>query len=583
MKRFFAHRVNVAKFTWVDAVVALMVFGLLYSVVRLGTGMDVPFSRHDAPHIYLDWWLLPYYAGRSLLRMAIAFIGSLIFTFVYGRIAARYKAAEKIMIPLLDILQSVPVLGFMAIAVTPFMDLFPHSLLGVELASIFAIFTSQVWNITFGFYQSISAMPRELHEASEMMGLDSYGRFTRLELPFSMISLVWNGMMSFGGSWFFLAASEAVTVNNLNIQLPGIGSFMARAIEVGNLTALLEAMLTMIIVIVLVDQLVWRPLVAWSQKFKLELSNSSDQPNSWFLQFLRRSKLATWATEELFSAPFRFVDRLMVRRALRDRDQSGPRRAWSKTSRRTVVVAILCVLLAFGIYYGYIGIRSIAEIGLPLILKIILYGVYTALRVFASTLLALVWTIPVGVAIGLHPKASRFAQPLVQIASSFPANMLFPWVTLLYIDWHVNFQIGSIPLMMLGTQWYILFNVIAGATAIPNDLKEATKVLSLSGFERWKRLLLPAVFPYVITGCITASGGAWNASILAELVHWKDHTLVASGLGALITQATTHGDLRVTVFCIAVMAALVTVINRSIWRPLLRMADDRFRIEISGR
>lgn len=582
MKRFSVYRSGVRRVSWVDIVVAVLVFGLLYAMVKLGTGMGVPFSSQDEPRIVLHWWLLPYYTGRSLLRMFIAFIGSLLFSFVYGRIAASYRLAEKIMIPLLDILQSVPVLGFMAISVTPFMNLFPHSLLGVELASIFAIFTSQVWNITFGFYQSIRSMPRELQEASKIMGLDSYGRFTRLELPFAMITLVWNGMMSFGGSWFFLAASEALNVDNLNIQLPGIGSYMARAIQVGNMPALLEAMLTMVIVIVLVDQLVWRPLVAWSQKFKLELSNASEQPQSWFLQFLRRSTFADWVSTQVFASPLRLLDKWMIRLSLR-RQAAAPRIKAKKPYKRVLALLFLLGLGVVGTYYGYIGAQDIAALGWHPLLKIVLYGVFTALRVFAATVFALIWTIPVGVAIGLNPKASRIAQPLVQIASSFPANMFFPWVTLLYIEWHVNFQIGAIPLMMLGTQWYILFNVIAGAMAIPNDLKEASKVLHLSGWEQWKRLLLPAIFPYVITGCITASGGAWNASIIAELVQWKQHTLVAAGLGALITEATKNGQWPVIVFSIAVMAILVTLINRSVWRPLLRIADTRFRIEISGR
>ncbi|MBX5436100.1 MAG: ABC transporter permease subunit [Alicyclobacillaceae bacterium] len=571
------------KWTWVDLVVALFVFGLLYAIVKLGTGMGVPLSEHDQPHIALHWWMLPYYAGRSLLRMFIAFLGSLLFTFVYGRIAATYRLAERILVPLLDILQSVPVLGFLSITVTGFMALFPHRLLGAELASIFAIFTSQVWNMTFGFYQSVAAIPRELREVSRVMHMDAYTRFTRLELPHAMVTLVWNSMMSFGGAWFFLAASESISVLGHHIQLPGIGSYMATAYLEGDVRALIEAIIAMIVVIILVDQLFWRPLVAWSQKFKMELSNATDQPTSWFLQFLRRSQLAGWLSNQVFGRLAQAIDGWMLRRAKRRQSRRRGMPGERRRARRAAVAA--CALAAAGLvmYYGYLGALELSKLGAMEVAEVFLYGFYTMLRVFFATLLALLWTIPVGVAIGLSPRASRIAQPLVQIAASFPANMFFPFVALLYLRWHVNFQLGAVSLMMLGTQWYILFNVIAGTMNIPNDLKEATKVLRLRGWGRWKHLLLPAIFPYVITGCITASGGAWNASILAELVRWKQHTLVASGLGSLITIATTDGNWPVIVLSMIVMAIFVTLINQLVWRPLMRLAERRYRMEISGR
>jgi NitT/TauT family transport system permease protein len=501
---------------------------------------------------------------------------------VYGRIAALHPRAERVMIPLLDILQSVPVLGFLSVTVTGFMALFPHSLLGVELASIFAIFTGQVWNMTFGFYHSVSTIPRELREAAAIQRFDAFTRFTRLELPYAMIGLVWNSMMSFGGGWFFLAASESISVLGQHIRLPGLGSFMATAMAEGNIPALLEAILAMIVVIVLVDQLFWRPLVAWSQKFKMELSNSQDPPRSWFLDLLRRSKVSGWIARRVFGAMYRGIDKVVLglvqRRRARSRRPDATRHV-----RRAFGAVALAVVAGIVAYYGWIGIREIGSLGWRNILMAVGLGLCTLLRVMASTALALLWTIPVGVAIGTNPKASRIAQPLVQILASFPANMFFPLIALLYLKLHVNFEIGAIPLMMLGTQWYILFNVIAGAQAIPNDLKEAAKILRLRGWVRWRTLILPCIFPYVVTGCITASGGAWNASIIAELVQWRSTTLTASGLGAYITETTARGEWPKIILGIVIMAILVTLVNRFVWRPLYQLADRRYRLEVSGR
>lgn len=577
IKRIWPYIPSLPRVSWIDGVVALFVFGLLYAIVKLSSGMGVPFSYQNQPHILLEWWMLPYYAGRSLLRMFIAFFCSIIFTFVYGRLAASSAVAEKIMVPLLDILQSVPVLGFLSITVTGFMGLFPHSLFGVELASIFAIFTGQAWNMAFSFYHSVSALPRELREAAAINGLDPFTRFTRLELPYSMIGLVWNSMMSFGGGWFFLTVSESITVLNHTIYLPGIGSFIATAMTEGNIPALIEAIIAMILVIVLVDQFFWRPIVAWAQKFKMELSGNEDIQTSWFLRLLRRSKLAQWISEKVFGRMFRAVDRRMLQLAKRRRLRDVSADASSST-RRLFRYSVATIALVAVLYFVFLGVHAIATLGIHKILYVFMLGFYTMLRVTASTILAVLWTVPVGVAIGLNPKASRIAQPIVQVAASFPGNLFFPLITLLYLVLHVNFQFGAIPLMMLGTQWYILFNVIAGAMSIPNDLREATKVLGLRGRERWKRLYLPGIFPYLVTGCITASGGAWNASIVAEIVSWKGRTLVASGLGAYITQTEALHQWPVIILSITVMAVFVTVINRAIWRPLYRMAETRYNV-----
>ncbi len=577
MKRIWQNIPTLPKVSWIDGIVAVFVFGLLFLIVKLGSGMAAPFSFSNQSHISLAWWMLPYYAGRSLLRMFIAFLCSLIFTFVYGRIAARYSLAEKIMIPLLDILQSVPVLGFLSITVVGFISLFPHSLLGVECACIFAIFTSQAWNMTFSFYHAITSLPRELAEAASINRLDPFTRFTRLELPYSMIGLVWNSMMSFGGGWFFLTVSESITVYNHTIMLPGIGSYIAVAMNTGDIPALIMAIITMIIVIVLVDQLFWRPIVVWAQKFKMELSDTEDITTSWFLTLLRRSKFASWVSGYIFGRFFHSLDRLMLRWAkyrLGRTQESG-----IFIIHRTPVRWILSIFFAFFVgYIGYIAFTQIHRMQSADTVHVIVLGLFTLLRVAASTSLAVLWTVPVGVAIGLNPRASRIAQPLVQIVASFPAPVLFPLVTLLFLSWHVNFQYGAIPLMMMGTQWYVLFNVIAGAMSIPNDLKEATKVLRLTGLEKWKRLLLPSIFPYLVTGCITASGGAWNASIVAEIVTWKGKTLVASGIGSLITEATARNNWPTIIVGIVVMAVFVTAINRLVWRPLYRLAETRYHL-----
>jgi NitT/TauT family transport system permease protein len=357
---------------------------------------------------------------------------------------------------------------------------------------------------------------------------------------------------------------------------------MATAMAEGNIPALLEAIVAMVVVIVLVDQLFWRPVVAWSQKFKMELSNAADHADSWFLQLLRRSKVSAWIANHVFGALFRSIDALVLRWVMYSRERSRHTRG-TRALRRAIAVVCWIGFGAVVLYYGWIGVREISQLGIRDIGHVVLLGLFTLLRVMASTGLALLWTIPVGVAIGLNAKASRIAQPLVQILASFPANMFFPLIALLYLRLHVNFQIGAIPLMMLGTQWYILFNVIAGTQAIPNDLKEATKVLGLRGWTKWKTLILPCIFPYVVTGCITASGGAWNASIIAELVSWRDTTLVASGIGAFITQTTQTGEWPKIILGIVIMAVLVTLVNRLLWRPLYQLADRRYRIEVSGR
>ena len=564
------------KIGWPDLVVVILIAGTLYAILDLGKGMVGPFSIKSAGAISLNPQYLPYYAGRSLLRMFIAYLLSLTFTLVYGRFAAYHKTAEKVMIPALDILQSVPVLGFLSITVTAFLALFPKTMLGAEFASIFAIFTSQAWNMTFSFYHSLTVLPNDLKEACKINRLRTWAQFIKLEVPFSMIGLVWNSMMSFGGAWFFLAASESITVLHNHIQLPGIGSYMAEAIAVGNVTDQIYGILTMVVVIIAVDQLVWRPLVAWSQKFKLDQNAATEAPTSWFLQLLRRSE---WV-QHTFRTIGRSISMMLPKRTrpLAQTTESTDRQK-KRPYLRWFFLLIWVAVILIALRYVWAAVTNIAGLGISQVAFAMKMGFYTFLRVTIATLVGALWTVPVGVAIGMNAKLSRIAQPLVQVFSSFPFNLFFGLIAMFYTALHINFEWGAIPLMMLGTQWYILFNVIAGAMAIPTALKEASLILRLNLAQRWKTMILPAIFPYLVTGLITASGGAWNASIVAEIVDWKKHTLTASGLGSYIANATTNGNWAEISLGIAVMSIFVILLNRLLWRPMYRLAETKYHLE----
>ncbi|GGL51432.1 ABC transporter permease [Sporolactobacillus putidus] len=561
------------RFGWADLLVIFLLLSLLYLLTQLGSGMHAPFSPQQQTSLSLDPKWLPYYAGRSLLRMFIAFAASLIFTFIYGRIAAYNRTAEKIMIPAIDILQSVPVLGFLSATVLAFMALFPGSLLGVEFASIFAIFTGQVWNMTFSFYHSLTTIPRDLNEAAKMNRLNTWQRFGKLEVPFSMIGLVWNSMMSFGGGWFFLAASESISVLNQNIHLPGIGSYMAQAASEGNIRYIIYSIVTMIVVIVVVDQLFWRPIIAWSQKFKNEQTEAKEVPTSWVYDILKRARFVHWINQNIR----KFFHDLLVYVSSKGSGIALPKPM--QRIRNILKWLILILVAVFALRYVYAGILEIARLSWGELVHALILGLLTTLRVFVSTLLAVLWTLPVGVYIGTNPRIARIAQPVVQVLASFPANMVFPIVTVLYLKLGVSMEIGAVPLMMLGTQWYVLFNVIAGAMAIPSDLREAAAILKLTRWQTWKTLIFPAVFPFLITGCITASGGAWNASIVSEIVSWKTNNLQASGLGSYIAQATKLGNWPEIIWGIIVMCLLVVVINRLLWRRLYALAEKKYHLD----
>ena len=568
------------RFGWVDALVVLAVFALLWLVIALSGDMRVRFDELHAPPLSLDLDRIPYYTARTVLRMFIAFGAALLFTFVYGYIAAKSRRARKVMLPLLDILQSVPVLGFLSITVTGFLTLFPGNLLGVECASIFAIFTAQAWNMTFGFYHSLVTIPAELQEAASVYKLNRWQRFTRLELPSSVIGLMWNSMMSFGGGWFFVAQSEAISVLNKNIKLPGLGSYMAAAVEAGDTRAAVCAIAAMILSIVVIDQLLWRPLVAWAEKFKLEQTEGQDNPSSWVLDLLQRSYVLAWLSEHVGGALGRFSERTST--LSEDFTQTLTSRTPEpvKTLLRYSMWGLTAAIIVW-LVFDAIGIAK--EIKTDMtgaeMLHVVWLGVLTLLRVAAMTVIAtLIWT-PIGVWIGLRPRVARVAQPLAQIAASFPVNMTFPFMVAFFISAHIPIDAGSVLLMALGTQWYILFNVIAGAMAIPTDLREAAALFGLRKWRLWRTLIIPAIFPFWVTGALTATGGAWNASIVAEVASWGQDKLVADGLGAYIAQVTQKGDQPAIYFSIMVMAVFVVVINRVFWRRLYDLAERRFRLD----
>jgi NitT/TauT family transport system permease protein len=569
------------RFCLMDGMLLCLLFVVLYAVLKLGAGMGVSFSPEQRPVIDLDPLGLPYYAGRSLLRMFIAFGASLIFTIFYGYVAAKSRTARKVMVPLLDILQSVPVLGFLSATIVAFMAFFPGSLLGVECASILAIFTGQAWNMTFSFYHSLITIPKDLQEASDMLHLNWWQRFVHLELPVSAISLIWNGMMSFGGGWFFLAASEAITVLGEDIHLPGVGSYLAAAVDAGDISAMLYAMAAMLLMIFLVDQFFWRPLVVWGQRFKLELSESETQPVSFIYDLLHGSWLVNqifrWSIYPAARGFNRFMD------TVANITESGMQVAevrWKGEWLRSVFWGLLGLFICYMLYRPVIGAFSMLYgIGTSGIIEALHLGFLTWLRVMAALVLGALWTIPAGVWIGMNPRLAEKLQPVVQMAAAFPANMIFPLLIIVFVNLNVNFEYGSVLLMMLGTQWYILFNVIAGAMSLPNDMLEAAAVFKIHGWKKWKSVILPGIFPQLVTGFVTASGGAWNASIVSEIAGWKDIDLTATGIGAYINLATAAGDWPKIVLGITAMCVFVVTINRLVWGRLYKLAETKYHLD----
>jgi NitT/TauT family transport system permease protein len=533
--------------------------------------MAVPYTLSQELPLSLDPIHLPYYALRTVLRMFFALVISLLFSFLYASFAAKSKRAEVFLIPLLDILQSVPILGFLSITVVGFVSLFPNSLLGVECASIFAIFTSQAWNMTFSLYQSFISVPTALTEVAILYQLSSWRRYWRLEVPYAIPQLIWNTMMSMSGGWFFVVASEAITISGKTVMLPGVGSYIALAAKQQSIRGILYAILTMLVVILLYDQLLFRPLLAWSDKFKVELTARSDIPSSWVLTMMRRSFLFT----ALHTLWFKLMN--LLKRRHRPVLQMPKQHTifWNIVS-----YLVLSVLIGLLSYYGVKAYRYFFErISFQEAGHVVFLGFFTLTRVIVLCALAsLIW-VPVGVMIGLNPRLTNRLQPWVQFMAAFPANLFFPVFVALIVKHQLNPDIWLSPLMILGTQWYILFNVIGGASSIPFDFQELIKNFHVRGWLQWKKLFLPAIAPAYITGLITAAGGSWNASIVAEYVSWGDQTLEAHGIGAYIASATARGDHPRVLLGVVILSFFVLILNRLLWHPLYLFVTNRYRLD----
>ena len=556
-----------------DLPILFAAFALFYAVLSMTHYWLTPVGAPTV--INLSPSALPKYAMFSVLRIAAAYVCSLAFTLVYGYIAAYNARAEKFMLPLLDTLQSIPVLSFLPGVMLAMVSLFPTKQLGVELGSILLIFTGQVWNMTFSFYSSLKNIPREMREVAEVYRWSWWQRFTQMEFPYAVIGLVWNSMMSVAGGWFFLMACEMFTLGDRDLRLPGLGSYLQTAANAGNTHAIFWGMGVMIGIIVVIDQLIWRPVIAWAEKFKFEQVESTDAPVSRVLDFLRTSKILPFVARYTMRPAREWLTLYFAKRRTAEPVNAGrPSAVWKWLTRLVLAAAFTGIL-----YAAVHMIFLLAHLTGPEVRSIFLGAGATLLRVAFTLFLAGLWTIPVGVMIGLKPKLSAIAQPIVQVAASVPATALFPIILLLLIQAGGGLGVGSIILLLLGTQWYLLFNVIAGATAIPTDLKEVCNVYSFERRDRWRQLFLPGIFPFLITGFVTASGGAWNASIIAEYFHFRGHTYMTTGLGAVISNATDTGNFRVLLAATIVMAAMVVTINRLLWRRMYNLAATRFKLE----
>jgi NitT/TauT family transport system permease protein len=570
-------RSQVIKRSWpffLDLMVAAICLAAFYGVLYIARFW---FSKAQPQFVVsLAPSSLPLYAFYSVVRIGLAYLLSLVFAVGYGYIAAYNKRAESLMIAALDILQSIPVLSFLPGVMLAMVALIPTRQLGVELGAILLIFTGQVWNMAFSFYSSLKSLPRELGEASKIYGFSTWQRFWQLELPYGTIGLVWNSMISVAGGWFFLMACEMFVLGDRDFRLPGLGSYLQTAASADNVPAMVYGICTVVLIIVATDQLIWRPVIAWSDKFKMEQSASSDRINSPILHLIQNSNaLLTIRKHTLTPISERIYSSLAERQVQQRRRQAeGIEKAAPGWVRGTVLVAGSAIVL----YAAVSALLKLREVHGAQFLLILKGAGSTFLRVNLSLLLASAWTIPAGVAIGFNPKLARIVQPIVQVAASFPAPILFPIIILGLIRLGGGLGIGSIVLMLLGTQWYILFNVIAGAMAIPSDLREVATLFRFTQWQRWKTLILPGIFPYLVTGLVTASGGAWNASIIAEYFRLRGQTMQTLGLGAEISAASDQGQFQILLLATIVMALMVVTINRLVWRPLYRLAETRYNL-----
>ncbi len=558
-----------------DLVALAVILAVLVGIARAFHGISAPLPPAEAPAVSLDYSELPYYALRTALRMFAALAASFVFTFTYATLAAKSRRAEMVLIPVLDILQSVPILGFLSFTVTFFLGLFPGNVLGAECAAVFAVFTSQAWNMAFSLYQSLRTVPRDLDEVARGLRLTGWQKFWQLEAPFAVPGLVWNTMMSMSGGWFFVVAAEAITVGDTTITLPGVGSYIAAANNAGRWDAIAAAVATMAIVILLYDQLLFRPVVAWAAKFRVELSVGQQVERSWVLNLLQRTNWIRLAFRPIFAA-LRSVSfwRLSFPKFL-------PTNALSPTSAasRILDVAWIAIVAAIALWalssvVAYVG----TELSWPDVVQATILTAYTLIRVIVLMALATIVWVPISVWIGLRPRWAEAVQPIAQFLAAFPVNLLFGAAVSLILMFNLNPDIWLSVLIVFGTQWYIVFNTIGGAAAFPNDLREAATNFRVHGWDWWRQVILPGIAPYYITGAITASGGSWNASIVAEYVKWKDQTVTAHGIGDYIAEATDKGDFPKIVLGVAIMSIFVTLFNRMFWRQLYALAERRLRL-----
>ncbi len=556
-----------------DVVALSLIFGIFVLIVHGSRGMIVPLQGTEAPSITLDYSYLPYYALRTTLRMFLALAASLLFTLIYATVAAKSRRAEVILVPLLDVLQSVPILGFLSFTVTFFLGLFPGSVLGAECAAVFAIFTSQAWNMAFSFYQSLRTVPSDLAEVSEGFRLSPWQKFWQLETPFAVPALIYNMMMSMSGGWFFVVAAEAITVGDTTIKLPGIGSYLAVAIDQRRIDAVLAAVVTVLVVILLYDQLIFRPIVTWADKFRVELSASQSVSSSWVLNLFKRTVWVRRAFSPVETA-FEWFTSLRI-----DLPRIGSGGKESPVLSRTIDIVWIVAIGLLAVYAAWQTVLFISStlswgdmfeaMGLTLI---------TMARVVILLAIASVIWVPIAVWVGLRPAVAERVQPAAQFLAAFPANVVFPIAVIGILAFHLNADIWLSFLIIFGTQWYIVFNVIAGASAFPNDLREASANFRITGWAWWRNVMLPGIFPYYVTGALTASGGSWNAAIVAEYVKWGNDKVAAHGIGAYIAKATESGDFPRIVLGVAVMSVFVILYNRLLWRPLFGYAERRLRL-----
>ncbi|MFI4869334.1 MAG: ABC transporter permease [Steroidobacterales bacterium] len=558
---------------WRDLAAIILVLAVLGLIGTAARQMVSPWVAAQQPVISLSPAALPLYALRTTVRMLLALAASLLFTFTYATLAAKSRRAEMLLIPLLDVLQSVPILGYLSFTVVFFVSLFPNNVLGLECAAIFAIFTSQAWNMAFSFYQSLRTIPHDLDEASRSIRYSPWQRFWRLEVPFAMPGLIWNMMMSMSGGWFFVVASEAISVGDVHYVLPGVGSYVERAIEQQNLAAVGWAIVAMTVTILIYDQLLFRPMVTWAEKFRVEQTAAQIVPRSRVLELFRRSGLLRSIGDRLGTG----LERVARARLLPLSVHWSQR--WSPPRRTVDLIWYGFILATIGYSIATVARFVGSEISWADLALVASNGALTLMRVLVLIALATLIWVPIGVAVGLRPRLAEKVQPVAQFLAAFPANLLFPVAVFLILRFHLAPKIWLTPLMILGTQWYILFNVIAGASAFPTDLREAAGSFRIRGARWWREVMLPGIFPYYVTGAITASGGSWNASIVSEAVSWGPNKLNAQGLGAYIAQMTDAGDYPRIALGIAVMSVLVIAMNRLLWRPLYAFAERRTRLD----